>query len=375
VNELLASIIIDNYNYGRFLSQAIKSALAQTYPNVEIIVVDDGSTDDSRPVIASYDDRIIPVLKANGGQASAFNAGWARCRGEFVCLLDSDDARAPTALAHAVECFADPQVVKMHWLLWVIDEARARTGQIKPGATLAEGDWRTLFTLESPAHTAPPQSGNIWRRDVLAAGFPLPEAVFQTGGADDYLSTLAPLYGQVKRLDEPQGFYRVHARSHYSGKPFLEKLQIGAARYQFILEEAARRAAALGLALDTSAWTQHSWFARVQQSVTEIRALVAPGEAFILLDDEDWGVGPELAGRRRFAFLERDGEYWGAPPDDVTALAELERLRRAGARWLVIVWPAFWWLEQYAEFAASLQRRFRCVLANDRLRVFALQQR
>jgi hypothetical protein len=91
-----------------------------------------------------------------------------------------------------------------------------------------------------------------------------------------------------------------------------------------------------------------------------------------LLDAEDWCVGPDLAGRLRFSFLERACEYWGAPPDDVTAIAELERLRQAGARWLVIVWPAFWWLEQYAEFAAYLQEHFRCALTNDRLRVFEL---
>lgn len=368
------SVIIPVYNASGHLRRCLTSLQRSDTREFECIVVDDGSTDDSRAVIAGYGNKIIPVLKANGGQASAFNAGWARCRGEFVCLLDSDDALAPAALAQATECFADAQVVKVHWPLWVIDETGARTGQLKPGAPLGAGDWRTLFTPESPAHTAPPQSGNVWRRSLLARCFPLPEAIFQTGGADDYLSTLAPLYGQVKRLDEPQGYYRVHARSHYSGKPFMEKLQIGAARYQFILDETARRAAARGLALNTSAWPQHSWFARVQQAVAEITALVAPGQSFILLDDEDWGVGPELAGRRRFAFLERDGEYWGAPPDDATALAELERLRQAGARWLVIAWPAFWWLDEYAEFAAHLRRQFRCVLANDRLRVFALNE-
>lgn len=375
MNEPLASIVIDNYNYGRFLTEAIESALAQTYANVEIIVVDDGSTDDSRAIIARYGDRIIPVFKANGGQASAFNLGWLSCRGEFACLFDSDDTLAPTALAQAAQRFTDPQVVKVHWPMWVMDEQGVRTGQLKPRAPLAEGDWQTLFTPESPAYTTPPQSGKIWRRSLLEQGFPLPEAIFKTGGADDYLSTLAPIYGQVKRLDEPQGCYRVHTRSHYSGKPFLEKLQIGAARYQFILEDAARRCAAQGITLDTCTWPEHSWFAQVQRSVTEIRALVAPSDSFILLDNEDWGVGPELAGRRCFAFLERDGEYLGPPADDTTALTELQRLRKKGVRWLVIVWPAFWWLEHYTEFVAYLRQHFHCVLANARLLVFDLYQR
>src|SRR5215213_900396 len=93
--EPLVSVIIDNYNYGRFLREAIDSALGQTYPRVEVIVVDDGSTDDSRAVIAAYGDRVVPVLKENGGQASAFNAGFAASRGELICFLDADDTFMP----------------------------------------------------------------------------------------------------------------------------------------------------------------------------------------------------------------------------------------------------------------------------------------
>ena len=64
----LASILINNYNYGRFLGKAIDSALSQTYENLEVIVVDDGSTDGSLEIIASYGDRISSVLKKNGGR-------------------------------------------------------------------------------------------------------------------------------------------------------------------------------------------------------------------------------------------------------------------------------------------------------------------
>ena len=71
----MASIIISSYNYGRYLNDAIDSALAQTYPRTEVIVVDDGSTDDSASVIESYQDRIVSVVKENGGQASSMNAG------------------------------------------------------------------------------------------------------------------------------------------------------------------------------------------------------------------------------------------------------------------------------------------------------------
>lgn len=87
------SCIIDNYNYGRFLKEAVESALNQSRPFDEIIVVDDGSTDESRKVLEDYKNfpKIQLVLKENGGQLSAFNKGFEASSGDVVCFLDSDD--------------------------------------------------------------------------------------------------------------------------------------------------------------------------------------------------------------------------------------------------------------------------------------------
>ena len=98
-NQLLkrcsVSFLINNYNYGRFLGDAITSVLNQEIKDrnmsYEVIVVDDGSTDDSSNVMAEFGDRITPILKRNGGQASAFNAGVAASSGEWICFLDADD--------------------------------------------------------------------------------------------------------------------------------------------------------------------------------------------------------------------------------------------------------------------------------------------
>src|SRR4051812_2571992 len=89
------SIIVSSFNYGRYLPQAIESALAQTH-KCEVIVVDDGSTDDSREIIRGYGDRLRAILKDNGGQASALNAGFAASTGDAIIFLDSDDMLAAT---------------------------------------------------------------------------------------------------------------------------------------------------------------------------------------------------------------------------------------------------------------------------------------
>jgi glycosyltransferase involved in cell wall biosynthesis len=105
----LVSVLINNYNYATYLPEAIESVLAQTYPHIEIIVVDDGSTDTSHDIMRAYQEkypqRIVVHCKANGGQASAFNAGVALAQGEVVCFLDSDDAFEPQKVEEVVKAY------------------------------------------------------------------------------------------------------------------------------------------------------------------------------------------------------------------------------------------------------------------------------
>jgi hypothetical protein len=105
----------------------------------------------------------------------------------------------------------------------------------------------------------------------------------------------------------------------------------------------------------------------------EVIATIPPGEQFILVDDDEWVIAADLADRRRIPFLERDGEYWGSPPDDPTAIREFERLRGAGACFIVFGRPAFWWLDYYSTFSGYLRAEFPCILENERLIVFDLR--
>lgn len=99
----LISVVIPNYNNGRFLNECLESVLNQTYKNVEIILIDDGSTDNSLEVLFSFQDRIKLIQTTNRGPSAARNTGISNARGEFVAFLDSDDMWEPTKLELQIE--------------------------------------------------------------------------------------------------------------------------------------------------------------------------------------------------------------------------------------------------------------------------------
>src|SRR5207249_9168521 len=123
------------YNYGKFLGSAIESALNQGYSDVEVVVVDDGSTDDSPDVIARYSGRVTACRQPNGGQAAALNAGFARCRGDAVIFLDADDLLLPDVAGRAAAAFRDaPDLARLQYPLAVIDAGGAATGERIPAS-------------------------------------------------------------------------------------------------------------------------------------------------------------------------------------------------------------------------------------------------
>ena len=101
----LVSAIIPNYNYSRYIGEAVESALNQTYKNIEVIVVDDGSCDDSLKVLSAYVDRIKVVSQKNAGVAMARNNGVEVSTGEYVAFLDADDVWLPDKVEKQVDRF------------------------------------------------------------------------------------------------------------------------------------------------------------------------------------------------------------------------------------------------------------------------------
>ncbi len=116
-----------------------------------------------------------------------------------------------------------------------------------------------------------------------------------------------------------------------------------------------------------------SWACRIIDSISEIKTLVSIKESFILVDQGHWGIGDFIAERKVIPFLESNGQYWGYPVDDITAIAEIERQRKNGATSIIFGWPAFWWLDYYSGFANHLRLNYRCILANKHLIGFDLK--
>jgi glycosyltransferase involved in cell wall biosynthesis len=373
----LVSIIINNYNYGRFVGVAIDSALSQTYRQTEVIVVDDGSTDQSHQIITEYEGRIIPVLKENGGQTSTFNTGFAVSRGEILLFLDADDFLLPGAVEKAVELFQSSKAVKVHWPLWEVDGKGNRTGRVKPGMPLPGGDLRELLLTVGPDNIGTvPTSGNAWLRNYLAEVMPLPEIERQlhigSASADLLLSTLAVLFGTIMPIREAMGCYRVHGQNDYAGTPFLERVRRDQSIYDHICAELCRHCRARSIDPRPEIWRSKSWCHRLYQTTQEIAMFVRPQDRFILVDDQQWGINGTSLGHP-VPFLEREGEYWGPPPDDWTAIQELERQRRTGVKYIVFPWTTFWWLDHYRALHEYLRSRFPTLVQNDRLVLFDLR--
>jgi hypothetical protein len=372
----LVSIIISNYNYGHFLCQAIDSALAQTYPRTEVIVVDDGSTDNSRQILAGYAGRAQILLQENGGQAAALNYGFRISQGQLIVFLDADDLLLPTALEQAVSLFCGGKTAKVHWPLAVIDERGARTGEVCPDwGPLAEGDLReAVLRRGADGYVWSPTSGNCWSRAFLERVLPFREARHSLW-PDFYLATLAPLYGLVHRLAEPQGLYRLHGANY----TFVAiETRLGRLREQQDHCEAAlgRHCRALSLDPDLRQCREKSWYEwlrHIALAARDLAAVIPPDARYILVDEAAWDTRDLRLPGRPIPFPEAAGEYNGPPADAESALQELERLRRAGAVFLVFGWPAFWWLDYYAALGRQLRAGYPCLLENERVIVFDLQ--
>jgi glycosyltransferase involved in cell wall biosynthesis len=208
--------VVVNHNYARFLSEAVDSALAQRGAVVEVVVVDDGSTDESRALLAAYEARVRVVLQPNRGQAAAFNAGLAATEGDIVLYLDADDVLDPQVASWAAAAFErNPAAARVVFRLAIVDEAGRPTGELMPArdVPLPEGDVRQQVLDYADDLAWPPTSGNAFAAWALRRVMPLP-VTGDLVDADSWLHPTIPLLGTVVALDTIGGAYRAHGTNH-----------------------------------------------------------------------------------------------------------------------------------------------------------------
>jgi len=212
----LVSVIVNSYNYVRYVGTSIESALGQDYERIEVIVVDDGSTDGSADVVAACGDRARTILKRNGGQASALNAGFSVSNGDIVIFVDCDDLLYPHAVSSVVAAWT-PECAKVQYRLAIVDADGRLTGGSFPAAqvVLPSGDLVPMIAAVG-GYPCPVTSGNAYARQVLEELMPIPEDEFRLS-ADGYLNPLAPFYGTVISLQDELGAYRLHGSNRWLG--------------------------------------------------------------------------------------------------------------------------------------------------------------
>ncbi len=199
------SVVVPTYNYGHFVGEAVDSALSQTLTPCQVIVVDDGSTDDTRSRLAAYGDKIVYIYQSNRGLSAARNAGIEAATGKYVALLDSDDAFHPRKLEYQVAFLeANPEVGLVGTACLSDPLAKWPQVQVPPVPR--------LFSLEDVilrVRFCP--SSAVLRRSLWPIIGPFDPAVSAASDRDFWIRAAAVT--KLALIDAPLTFYRIHAQN------------------------------------------------------------------------------------------------------------------------------------------------------------------
>jgi len=227
------TVLVDTFNHERFIEAALESVIVQDFPAAEreILVVDDGSTDRTPHLLKQFSSHIRILRKANGGQASAFNAAIPEARGRIIALLDGDDWWAPGKRSGvAAAGWDDPSLGLVgHSVTEVYPDGSRQTEVLREHRFFrvdSPGNAR-LFRLRKSFFGT---SRMTLRASLARTLLPIPEPLIVE--ADEYLFTLAAVAADADILPQPLTFYRIHDLNLYQSISYGES---GARRKQQIL--------------------------------------------------------------------------------------------------------------------------------------------
>jgi glycosyltransferase involved in cell wall biosynthesis len=206
---MLVSVIMDNYNYDSFIKESIESVLNQTYTNFELIIVDDGSSDNSKNIIKEYakkDNRIKPIFKQNGGQASALNVGFNESNGNILTFIDSDDVFENNKLEQIVNTYKNGYEYIINDYE-VIGDKRFYKNYFPYGGY-------NLFLIYYINYFVGSSTSNIsLSKNLSNKIFPIKYEEFFRIRADDYIVFSAGMLANIYFINQKLSKYRIHGEN------------------------------------------------------------------------------------------------------------------------------------------------------------------
>ncbi|MBW4423605.1 MAG: glycosyltransferase family 2 protein [Nostoc desertorum CM1-VF14] len=399
--ESKVTIAIPTYNRSELLKFSLKSVLSQDYSDYQVLVLDNASDDDTEAVVRSFSDsRIIYVRnETNIGLFRNFQRAIEINHSPYLSFLPDDDILLPNFVGESVLALDKHP----HAGLSVAQAELIDTNGIPvhvTGEELSDSFLEGLIDGLEFIHKI--VDGRKWilrasavmfRACALAAvgGYDTPHSKYMID-LNLYLRIAAQfdIFFIAKELAQVRFHVEQDSQATFHSPGGTGPLAVMAERTDAIAyllqspraEDASYRQwlakRLLHISMRRSEFTSElipeinlSWSERLEIAMQEIASVIPSGKRLILVDENQWGCEmlPEFDA---LPFLEHEGQYWGAPLDDEIAIQEIERMRQAGASFMVIAWPAFWWLDYYSGLRNYLSSNFRCVLENSRLVVFDL---
>ena len=387
------TVAIPTYNRSALLKEALQSALAQDYQDMRIVVIDNASPDDTAETVRSLADSRVTYIRneRNIGLLGNLNRALAENSSPYLTILLDDDVLVPSFIRESVEFMDNHPSVGISFTLGQLvdadgNEIKLADVELPPGVT--EG--ARYLQLNSVKRRGGCLSTAMMRATALskAGPFDSPHTKYTLDVnlyyriARDYDVGFIPKELVLVRLHPGQDSDQWEDRNTYDSE-YVDALSFlitsRLAEDPAFREQIARRLRTLNRRRSEALHTRVNnlywkWEELLEMAKRELGHVVPKGATIVLVDEGTWG-SDVVSDWQPIPFVERDGVYWGAPPDGESGVEELERLRRGGATFVVFGWPAFWWLDHYAELEEYLQAHSVRIFENTRIIVFKFNDR
>jgi glycosyltransferase involved in cell wall biosynthesis len=423
------SIGLPVYNGENFLEECLESILGQTFRDFELIISDNASTDRTESICLRFADRDPRVKyyrnERNIGAAPNFNRVFELSDSKYFKWIAHDDLHEPGFVEQCIRILErDPSVVLAYTRAITIDWQGTRTRLRNWGTHPELGSKKPVIRFR--ASLLPPKDPIPLPIFAVMRSAALRKTPLQAGFAACDLALLSELslHGRFHEVFEALFLQREHgkraghklSRDPHTASDFWMGKQgknlelpswrhVSALRhavaqsplefwqrlhcYQEILVWMKRqrsdllndlilaggRMPVVGpiVQINYKRYMGRKWQSDIRRLSKEIQSLVPEGSTLIVVDEGNFGadVFPQ---RHPVPFIEREGQYWGPPASDDAAIQAIELTRERGAGFIVVAWPAFWWLDYYQGWSEYLRSRYRCIKQNNRFVVFDLRQ-